>query len=239
MMPEANQDRESRPNFEVLRSPITVQLGEKNVQVNHIGTSNKGKLADFAKSKLQLDPLKLDKDLIERQLTDEEIAQTKAGNYLYHSHAIAEAKAKTAFKECGEPVLVEDTGLHIEALPLVAGPNIKLWVEEDAGLEKLCALVDHLNTSRSAVAYCTLAVSDGEKEVSWSGQIKGIIAPQPRGENGFGWDSIFIPEPDKQISMGGNFNPPKTYGEMTPEQKAEFFSFRRPAVEALAKSLVQ
>ena len=50
----------------------------------------------------------------------------------------------------------------------------------------------------------------------------GIISAAPRGQNGFGWDAIFIPERET-----------RTFGEMTPAEK-DAVSHRSRAWRALA-----
>ena len=48
---------------------------------------------------------------------------------------------------------------------------------------------------RRARAVCAVAVADGGGEVRvFQGVVRGEISPEPRGEGGFGWDPIFVPE---------------------------------------------
>jgi XTP/dITP diphosphohydrolase len=48
---------------------------------------------------------------------------------------------------------------------------------------------------RRARAVCAVAVADNRGQVRvFQGEIRGEISPEPRGEGGFGWDPIFVPE---------------------------------------------
>ena len=51
-----------------------------------------------------------------------------------------------------------------------------------------------LGLSREAVARCVFGYFDGEEVTFFDGSLKGTISLEPAGENGFGWDKIFIPE---------------------------------------------
>lgn len=107
-------------------------------------------------------------------------------------HEISTFKARHAYKIVGSPVLVEDVGLTFHALGNLPGPFIK-WFESEMGHEKLCRLLDGFD-DRSATAACVFAYYDGEKFKTFEGSLDGTIADHPRGNNGFGWDPIFIPQ---------------------------------------------
>lgn len=137
--------------------------------------------------------------------------------------SIVEHKVKEAFKIVGSPVLVEDTSLTFSALGQLPGPLIK-WFLASLGNEGLCRLLNGYD-SRQALAEVRCAVYDGKELLTFLGSKKGSISNTPRGESGFGWDSIFIP--DGQM---------KTWGEMTvDEQKAT--SMRRIALKRLETAL--
>lgn len=105
---------------------------------------------------------------------------------------IAEHKAKQAYQVLNSPVLVEDIGLIFEGLGELPGPFIK-WFEVALGLEKICELVDGFESRRATVKIC-YAFYDGKKISFFEGEIKGSIADRPRGDGGFGFDPIFIPD---------------------------------------------
>lgn len=136
---------------------------------------------------------------------------------------IVREKAKEAYDKVHGPVLVEDTSLTFLALKQLPGPLIK-WFLMELGNEGLCRLLDH-HRSRAAVAEVMFAFYDGATYKTFSGEMKGSIALHPRGKDGLGWDSIFIPEGYK-----------KTWGEMTKEEQIET-SMRRRALVKFAKYL--
>ena len=140
-------------------------------------------------------------------------------------HEIIEHKTKEAYKQVGGIVLVEDTSLTFNALGRLPGPLIKWFLTEldNAGL---CKLLDAYD-DRSAVAEVCFGLYDGKELRMFEGEARGSIAPTPRGEKGFGWDPIFVPEGHE-----------KTWGEMDPEEQKET-SMRRIALQRLEGVLKQ
>ena len=132
---------------------------------------------------------------------------------------VAEHKAKEAYKQIQGPVLVEDTSLVFHALGKLPGPLIK-WFLEQLDNEGLCRLLDGYK-DRAALAKVCFCFYDGDALRIFEGKMKGSIANSPRGERGFGWDSIFIPE-----------GKTKTWGEMDIEEQKET-SMRRIALKEL------
>lgn len=104
---------------------------------------------------------------------------------------IVEHKVKQAYDAVGSPVLVEDVALEFSALGRFPGTFIKFLVDE-VPFETICRMLDGLD--RTAVARCVFGYYDGAEVKLFEGSLKGAIATQPAGENGFGWDKIFIPE---------------------------------------------
>ncbi len=133
---------------------------------------------------------------------------------------IIEYKAKEAYKRVLSPVLVEDTSLQFLALGKLPGPFIK-WFAVELGIDGLCRLLDK-STERTAVASVQFGLYDGQSFQVFSGAREGSIAPTPRGSNGFGWDSIFIP---------GGYD--RTWAEMTDDESRET-SMRTIALKKLA-----
>ncbi len=137
--------------------------------------------------------------------------------------AVALAKAQSAFQKLGRPVIVEDAGLELLGLGGFPGPFIKHW-EKLGGLESICRTADGIGDRRvravCALGICTAAGSDVVE-----GAAQGSISAEPRGQNGFGWDSIFIPEGDT-----------RTFGEMIGAEK-DAWSHRRKAWEGLRERL--
>ena len=101
---------------------------------------------------------------------------------------IAEHKARQAYDIVKEPVLGEDTSLHIESLGGLPGPMIK-WFLSAVGVAGICRMT---SGTRTAYGVNTFAYFNGTTMHFFEGRIEGKIALKPRGSNGFGWDSIFV-----------------------------------------------
>ena len=104
---------------------------------------------------------------------------------------VAREKVESAWERLRRPVLVEDSGLEILAWGGFPGGLVK-WLEKSAGLDGIVRMLDPF-PDRSARAVCAIACFDGERLLAARGAVEGSIAPAPRGERGFGWDSIFVP----------------------------------------------
>lgn len=100
-------------------------------------------------------------------------------------------KVREAYRQVKQPVLVEDVSLEFSNLGRLPGPFIK-WFLEELSSEQLCRLAD--GGDRKAVGRCLFGYFDGQEEFYVEGVLRGVITEKPSGGNGFGWDSIFIPE---------------------------------------------
>ena len=140
-----------------------------------------------------------------------------------HVHNVIEHKARAAYAHLEEPVLVEDTILSFQAWNGVPGALIR-WVLDTVGVEGICKMLhdyEHLEaTAEVCLGYC-----DGETFRAFPGTIEGQVVRTPRGDNGFGWDPLFIPR-------GWN----KTLAEMTEDEK-EQISLRKEVVGQLRRFL--
>ncbi len=138
-------------------------------------------------------------------------------------YEIVKHKVSEAYSQIKSPVLVEDTSLSFSSLGKLPGPLIK-WFSQELGNEGLCRILNNFE-DRSVVAQVVFGFFDGKDIKYFEGSMDGIIADSPKGQNGFGWDPIFIPK---------GFD--KTWGEMTPEEK-EVKSMRKLALQKLEKFL--
>jgi len=118
----------------------------------------------------------------------------------------------------------EDTGIYLDCLNGFPGPLIK-WLFEAIGNQGIYDLVSK-HSSDGAVAKSIVGYSNGKDVWFFEGVLNGRIVA-PRGEGGFGWDSIFQPD---------GFD--KTFAEMSLEEK-EGISMRRVALEGLREYLVE
>jgi len=104
---------------------------------------------------------------------------------------VGEAKAKSAYALIKKPVFVEDVSLEIKALNNFPGPFIK-WIHQTIDNKGLLKLMQN-EENRDAVAKAIVCLYDGKKMKSFLGEIKGTIAYEEKGTEGWGFDPIFIP----------------------------------------------
>ena len=107
--------------------------------------------------------------------------------------AVKAAAAREALGAPDSPILVEDSGFVIEAWNGLPGALTK-WFLASVGNEGILRMLSG-EEDRSAQAVCAVAIAfaDGSVRV-FLGEVRGEIAPEPRGSGGFGWDPIFVRE---------------------------------------------
>ncbi len=103
---------------------------------------------------------------------------------------VVKHKVQQAYEHVQKPVLVEDVSLEFEALGGLPGPFIRFYVDV-VPFDVICNMISGPN--RRATARCVFGYFDGKEMQLFEGSMKGQIATEPRGENGYGWDKIFIP----------------------------------------------
>ncbi len=126
----------------------------------------------------------------------------------------ATIKAEEICKLTGEPVLADDSGLEVDFLDGAPGIYSSRFMGEDTPYsEKNKAIIEKLDgvevRNRGARFRCVMALvfPDG-RQFHTEGTMEGIIANEPAGENGFGYDPIvFLPEYGK------------TSAQLLPEEK--------------------
>jgi XTP/dITP diphosphohydrolase len=128
--------------------------------------------------------------------------------------ANAELKAMQAADLSGLPALADDSGLCVDALNGDPGIFSARWAGERKDFGLAMRLVeDNLaktpEAPRDAHFVCALALAWPDGHVEWfEGRVEGTLVWPPRGDNGFGYDPMFLP--DGQTL---------TFGEMAPEAK--------------------
>ena len=135
----------------------------------------------------------------------------------------ATAKVNQAWKIFQSPVMVEDSGLVCSAWNGLPGALVK-WFEKSVGCDGILRMLSGFG-NREAFAICMVAVHDGNQVRVAEGRVRGRIAESMKGNNGFGWDVIFVPD-------GHSL----TYAEMDRREKNSI-SHRRLAFEEIKKIL--
>jgi non-canonical purine NTP pyrophosphatase (RdgB/HAM1 family) len=134
---------------------------------------------------------------------------------------IVEHKLLQAFEHFNQPVLVEDTGMKIDAYgKILPGPFIKFFLDSMT-LDQIC-----IQAQESLAKVVTMiGYFNGASFLFCVGETKGKISHTPKGENGFGFDPIFVPNGSAL-----------TLAEMNLDQK-NIFSSRRKAAEEMKSKL--
>ncbi len=164
-----------------------------------LGTDNRGKVAEYRA---------LLKNLPYELVTPAELGLKKevseSGRTFKEN---ATLKAVALATESGLPTLADDSGLEVEALGGEPGVFSARYAGEGASDgERIRYLLKRLESvpreKRRARFCCVIALAGcGEKPELFSGECRGIIAFEPKGTGGFGYDPVFyLPELGKTMA---------------------------------------
>ncbi len=182
----------------------------KRIEKLVIATHNSGKLREIREL---LAPLGIDcVGAAELGLPEpEEIGNTFVDN--------ADLKAREAADLSGLPALADDSGLAVDALHGLPGIFSARWAEDENGkrdfgraMERVWREVEAASEDAGHDAHFACALSlawpdDGQVQ-SFEGRIDGKLTWPPRGDQGFGYDPMFVP-----VGYG------ETFGEMDQAEK--------------------
>ena len=149
----------------------------------------------------------------------------------------AELKARQAADKSGQIALSDDSGLAVEALNGAPGILSARWAGAERDFTQACRRVwknisenissaKNLNTNAAFICVLALAWPQGQT-VSFEGRVEGQIVWPPRGQNGFGYDPIFVANGHRL-----------SFGEMKPEDKHKI-SHRARAFELMKQSCLE
>jgi XTP/dITP diphosphohydrolase len=173
-----------------------------------IGTNNKGKYKEI-------------KDLLPKYIktystSEFKLKSPKEDGMTFIENSII--KSKYFSKKTRLICLADDSGLEIDILDKNPGIYSARWGGKNADFKKAINRVYEELSKKDknwkdkkikARFICALSICYLDKKIaSVRGKIEGYISPKPKGENGFGYDPIFIPK-----------NRRKTFGEMSSMQK--------------------
>tara|TARA_B110001450_G_scaffold202751_1_gene192043 strand:- start:253 stop:849 length:597 start_codon:yes stop_codon:yes gene_type:complete len=173
-----------------------------------VGTNNKGKLEEI-------------RGLLPKTLKIHSTAEFKIKSPIENGNTFEEnslIKAKYFSKKINMTCLSDDSGLEIDILRGDPGIYSARWGGKKGdfvkAMKKVFKELDKKNKNWrmkkiKARFVCALTIyGPNQKTIKSTGKIEGYIAPFMKGNNGFGYDPIFIPK-GKKI----------TFGEMKPSQK--------------------
>jgi non-canonical purine NTP pyrophosphatase (RdgB/HAM1 family) len=138
---------------------------------------------------------------------------------------VALNKLNQAFGIVKGPVIIDDISLEISAWNGFPGPLIKWMLKSENDTANLLLRLLKNEENRKAIAKLAIGYHDGKNPYLFIGEIDGEISKEIRGENGFGWDPVFVPDGER-----------KTFAEMTPSEKDKI-SHRKIALKKLSDFL--
>jgi len=150
-----------------------------------------------------------------------EVADTFAGN--------AVPKARAAALAAGRPAIADDSGIQADALGGAPGVRSARFAGDGAtDAENLARLREQAPPGSGLAYVCALAYAEpgGESRV-FEGRCTGTMSPEARGERGFGYDPVFLPDEGDGA---------RTMAELSDEEK-DRLSHRGRAARALASWL--
>jgi XTP/dITP diphosphohydrolase len=109
---------------------------------------------------------------------------------------VAEDGARYVYDNVKKPVVVDDTGLYIDALNGFPGPY-SAYVFKKIGCEGILRLMNGTE-KRGVVFVSAVGFCDGKQLKVFRGECKGTIINEMRGPQIFGYDPIFLPEGEKK-----------------------------------------
>lgn len=184
-----------------------------------IATHNKNKLNELERILLPLNITPITAELAEVEETGETFEEN------------AFLKAKAACQQTGMPAVADDSGLMVDALDGAPGVYSARYAGEGASdLDRINKLLKELKNvpkeKRTAKFVCSVCCvyPDGRKIVS-QGECNGEIAYEHQGENGFGYDPVFL--------VNG-----KSFAQLPKEEK-DLISHRGRALRKFAVELKQ
>ena len=173
-----------------------------------IGSNNKGKLKEIKAL--------LPKRIKIYSTSDFNIKSPVENGKTFEDNSII--KSKYFSKKTNLPCLADDSGLEIDILDKAPGIYSARWGGKSSDFNKAIKRVykeldkkdkNWKKKKINARFVCSLSISYLEKLIACvRGKVEGTISTEPKGNNGFGYDPIFIP-----------LKKSKTFGEMKPSQK--------------------
>ena len=137
-------------------------------------------------------------------------------------------KAAAVFNQLKIPTIADDSGLEVHALAGEPGVKSARYAgeekDDEANISKLLDALDGVE-ERNAQFKTIVTLKTPSEEIQFKGIVRGHITLARRGEQGFGYDSVFIPDGED-----------RTFAEMLAEEKNDI-SHRSIAIKKLLTHL--
>jgi len=139
-------------------------------------------------------------------------------------------KVRALFQAIKKPCIADDTGLEVDALEGAPGVYSARYAgpakDSEANMDLLLKRMKWMDDRRARSKSCLSLIISGEAYV-FEGIVKGHICHERRGEGGFGYDPIFIPEGHD-----------RSFAEMSMQEKNQF-SHRARTLDKLTSFLAK
>ena len=192
----------------------------KKISNLFIGTNNKGKLKEIQAL--------LPKRIKIYSILDLKIKSPIENGKSFDDNSII--KSKYFSKKTNLPCLADDSGLEIDILDKAPGIYSARWGGKKSNFNKAIKRVFRELSKKDknwkkkkirARFVCALSIFFLKKKIACTkGIVEGVISPEPKGKNGFGYDPIFIPKGRRL-----------TFGEISPVKKYKidhrFIAFKK------------
>lgn len=182
-----------------------------------IGTHNQNKVKEFRRI---LEPLSI-------EIRSAELPEVEETGATFAENAFL--KASAACRETGRPAVADDSGLMVDALGGAPGVYSARYAgngaSDEARIAKLLNALRGLPEKKRAAKFVSsicCVFPNGDK-ITAEGECPGVIAFEPRGRDGFGYDPVFL--------VGE-----KTYAELSGDEKDKI-SHRGKALRLFAEKL--
>lgn len=154
-----------------------------------IASNNKGKIREYRQL---LEPLGY--EVMSQSEAGLTLEVEETGTTFAENSAL---KARAAYEELGCAVLADDSGLSVDALNGEPGVYSARYGGLDSDEERCEYLLKKLENvpddNRGAHFVCTIHFIDSDgSEITAEGRVYGDISREPQGENGFGYDPVFM-----------------------------------------------
>lgn len=214
-----------------------------------VATHNEGKLAEI--KRILVEDLGADAERIELVTAGSlNLPDPVENGVSFEQNALL--KARDVVRRTGLPAVADDSGLIVDVLGAAPGILSARWSgvhgDDAANNRLLLAQIEDIpDANRTARFRCAAALvvpetDDGRTEPPYEihnenvelGDMQGVIIREPRGEHGFGYDPIFVP--DDQPARAAETGHPLTSAELEPEEK-NAISHRSKAIRRLVPSI--
>ncbi len=166
-----------------------------------LASRNAGKLAELRRILTAVPGLDVELVGLESFPDVSEVAETGT---TFVENALLKAYAVAA--GTGLPVVADDSGISVDALGGMPGVLSARWSgrhgDDAANLALLLAQLADVPAGRRRAAFvcAAAAVVPGVGERVAEGRLAGVVAPEPRGCNGFGYDPVFVPHGEERTT---------------------------------------